>query len=277
MAFEPYGKACLFHLLPQSMSDLEVLLPGGRGVWIPIDHGLSDFPSKGLENLEELIALLAVGGADAIVAQKGVVSAFGDLHSGHMVAHLSASTRHAGARTTEKVLVGSVEESIRRGASGVSVQVNMGAPTEPDMIEIMGSVSEDCNLLGVPLLGMVYPRGENLNIMDDDITGGAAHAARLAFELGCDAVKTIWTGDIESFSLVCNSVPIPVLIAGGPAGSTTLEILTIVHQAMSAGGGGVCMGRQVFCHDHPDRMVRALRAIVHDGVDVVEAMASAGL
>ena len=51
----------------------------------------------------------------------------------------------------------------------------------------------------------------------------AAHAARLAFELGCTVVKTKWTGSIESFKKVTSCVPIPVLIAGGPAGSSTKE------------------------------------------------------
>ena len=53
------------------MSNKETLLPKGKGVWIPIDHGVSDFPVNGLENLDQLIE--AIAHADAIVAQKGVV------------------------------------------------------------------------------------------------------------------------------------------------------------------------------------------------------------
>jgi DhnA family fructose-bisphosphate aldolase class Ia len=259
------------------MSEVDTLLPNGRGVWIPIDHGVSDYPTEGLENLEELISKLVEGGADAIVAQKGVVSHYGHLHEGHMIAHLSVSTRHAGMDSSNKILVGNVEESIRRNAAGVSVQVNMGSPNEAVMIERLGMISNDCHQLGVPLLGMIYPRGENLSIVEGDDTGGAAHAARLAFELGCNVVKTIWTGDARSFSKVCQAVPIPVLIAGGPSGSTVEETLTIVYEAIQAGGAGVCMGRQVFSNPHPERMVKALRAIVHDGCNVSEAISVSGL
>ena len=124
---------------------------------------------------------------------------------------------------------------------------------------------------------MIYPRGENLSIMDGDVTEGAAHAARLAFELGCQVVKTKWTGSIESFRKVTNSVPIPVLIAGGPAGSSTEDILQIVYDSMQAGGGGVCMGRQVFSHENPEAMVSALKMIVHNGSEVSEAMKKCGL
>ena len=256
------------------MSDKEAILPGGKGVWIPIDHGVSDFPVEGLENLEELIQSIAH--ADAIVAQKGVVSHFSSTGV-NFVAHLSVSTRHAGNRSSDKMLVGRVEESLSRGAKGVSVQVNMGSPDEPEMIERLGAITQDSHYLDCPVLGMIYPRGENLDIMEGDDTMGAAHAARLAFELGCDVVKTKWTGSIDSFRKVTSSVPIPVLIAGGPAGSSTEETLTTVYKAMQAGGGGVCMGRQVFSHPNPGAMVSALRAIIHDGSSVEKAMQDSGL
>jgi DhnA family fructose-bisphosphate aldolase class Ia len=195
----------------------------------------------------------------------------------NMISHLSVSTRHAGSRSSDKILVGSVEESISRGAKAVSVQVNMGSPDEPEMIERLGVITQDAHFLSCPVLGMIYPRGENLEIMDGDDTQGASHAARLAFELGCDVVKTKWTGSIESFRKVTNAVPIPVLIAGGPAGSSTEETLNTVYQAMQAGGGGVCMGRQVFSHATPGKMVTALRCIIHDGSSVEQAMRDAGL
>ena len=50
---------------------LSRLLPNRRGVWIPIDHGASDYPTPGLENLEALIQTLIDAKVDAIVAQKG--------------------------------------------------------------------------------------------------------------------------------------------------------------------------------------------------------------
>jgi len=256
------------------MRDVESLLPNGKGVWIPIDHGVSDYPVTGLENLETLIE--SISHADAIIAQKGVVSQYSSSDV-NMIAHLSVSTRHSGHRSSDKVLVGGVEESLSRGAKGVSVQVNMGSPDEPEMIERLGMITQDAHFLDCPVLGMIYPRGENLDIIDGDETCGAAHAARLAFELGCDVVKTKWTGSIESFRKVTAAVPIPVLIAGGPAGSTCEEVLTIVYQAMQAGGGGVCMGRHVFSHHSPGKMVTALRAIIHDNLEVEQAMQIAGL
>ncbi len=253
------------------MSDYEAILPEGRGVWFPIDHGASDYPAKGLENLEEVIAAVVRGGADAIIAHKGVISTFGHLHPGHMIAHLSASTRHAGKRSDDKVLVGSCEEMLSRGAVAVSVQVNLGSEYEADMIERMGAVTEEAHLLAMPSLGMIYARGPGLNLMSDDETKGIAHAVRLGFELGCDVVKTSWTGDTSSFAKVTAAVPIPVLIAGGDSQMGDLGLLKMIHQAIGAGAAGVCMGRQIFTHPDPEKITRAIVQIVHEGATAEEA------
>ena len=138
------------HPLPVNMRDIESLLPDGKGVWIPIDHGVSDYPVKGLENLESLIQ--SISHADAIVAQKGVVSRYASIGA-NMVSHLSVSTRHAGSRSSDKILVGSAEESLSRGAKGVSVQVNMGSPDEPEMIERLGEITQEAHFLDCPVLG----------------------------------------------------------------------------------------------------------------------------
>lgn len=244
-------------------SRLEKLLPGGRGVWIPVDHGASSFPEKGLSDMERLYQDLGEGKVDAVVAQKGVVSHLSKVNNGPpLIAHLSVSTIHSGERSDDKVLVGSVQEAISRGADAVSVQVNVGSNYESDMIERMGMISEQCHELGIPLLGMMYARGPNLQI-DGDVTKGIAHAVRLGWELGCDVVKTSWTGSIESFEIVTSGVPIPVLVAGGAKGDYGMGLFKMVKQSMLAGGAGVCMGRNVFAHDNPREMADALHRLVH--------------
>ena len=140
----------------------------------------------------------------------------------------------------------------------------------------MGELTGEAIALGMPVLGMVYPRGPNLIIADDDNTGGVAHAARVAWELGCDVVKVPWPGDAESFAEVCSAVPIPVLIAGGPLGTSFTELLGIVEQAISVGWAGVCMGRQVFGTEDPASHIRALKAVIHDGESASDASARLG-
>jgi DhnA family fructose-bisphosphate aldolase class Ia len=214
--------------------------------------------------MDSVIDSIISGGADAIVCQKGVVS-HQSTRTGWdgFVCHVSASTSHGGKNSQSKVRIASAAEAYSRGATGVSGQINLGDENEPDMIFDMGELTTEAEDIGMPVLGMVYPRGPNLVTLPNDITGGVAHAARIAYEMGCHVVKVPWTGNAESFRKVCSAVPIPVLIAGGPHEGDFSETLEIVRYAMSAGGAGVCMGRQVFGANDPGACVRALREIVH--------------
>jgi DhnA family fructose-bisphosphate aldolase class Ia len=260
-------------------SRLDSLLPNGRGVWIPIDHGASDFPVDGLTDTEHVIRSLVRAGVDAIVAQKGLVSHYSHLCQGSStdIVHFSVSTRHAGPDSANKVLVGNADEVLPRGGLGVSCQVNMGSPNEVVMIERMGQMSRAALHHQLPMFGMVYARGEHLSVMEGDDTNANAHAVRLAFELGCDAAKTTWTGDKESFKKVTSAVPIPVLVAGGPATGDSKAILTMVRDALDAGASGICMGRQVFAHPNVEAIAKALMMLVHQDSTVNEAMNACGL
>ena len=259
---------------------LSEILPNGRGVWVPIDHGVTDFPSRGLEDIESTINSLIAGEVDVIVAHKGVVDKFSHLCEGtktSMIAHLSASTRHGGKNQSNKVLVGDVDEAIMRGAVGVSCQLNIGSKKESAMLERMGHITTEAYLNDVPVLGMVYVRGENVNLMKSDPTKGYAHAARIAFELGCDVAKTVWTGDKDSFSQVCKAAPIPLLVAGGPSTGNSKEILTMVKESIESGGAGVCMGRQIFAHENITAIAKAIVMIVHQNSSVEQAIEKCSL
>jgi class I fructose-bisphosphate aldolase len=67
-----------------------------------------------------------------------------------------------------------------------------------------------------------------------------------------------------------------VVIAGGGKRGTDQDILEMVKGAIVAGGSGVSIGRNVFQHRNPSRIVRAICKIVHDGWTVKEALKELG-
>jgi fructose-bisphosphate aldolase/2-amino-3,7-dideoxy-D-threo-hept-6-ulosonate synthase len=168
------------------------------------------------------------------------------------------------------VQIGSVADAVRLGADAVSVHVNVGAEHETEMLSTLGKIACECDDLGMPLLAMMYPRGPN--IKDTHAVDVVAHAARLGAELGADIIKTNYTGDAESFKQVIDSCPVPVIIAGGPKTETPRDVLHMVKDSITAGGAGLSIGRNVFQHNDPTKMVKALSAIVHDNASVFEAM-----
>ena len=82
------------------------------------------------------------------------------------------------------------------------------------MLQELGEISETCSYWGIPLLAMMYPRGQKVeNEHDVELV---KHAARVGSELGVDIVKTNYTGDPDSFKEVVEGALVPVVIAGGP-------------------------------------------------------------
>ena len=242
----------------------------GNCVVIPMDHGLTLGPIRGLESMKETVAKCVEGGTDAVLVHKGIVE-HGFRGGGRdvgLIIHLSASTSLS-PKPNYKVIVCTVEEAIRRGADGVSVHINLAADEEPEMLAQLGQVSAQARAWGMPLLAMMYTRGEKAkDPFDKDIV---AHAARVAAELGADIVKVQYTGGVESFKKVVAGCPIPVLIAGGEKMETDVEVLEMMHGAMTAGARGASIGRNVFQHKDPVKMIRAISAIVHGKKSVKEA------
>ncbi|RPJ13415.1 MAG: fructose-bisphosphate aldolase, partial [Desulfobacteraceae bacterium] len=81
-----------------------------------------------------------------------------------------------------------------------------------------------------------------------------------------------YTGSVETFKEVVAGCSIPVVIAGGPKMDSDREILEMVRGAIDAGGAGASIGRNVFQHKNPTKMVQAISAIVHDGAGVEDAL-----
>jgi DhnA family fructose-bisphosphate aldolase class Ia len=163
-----------------------------------------------------------------------------------------------------------VSEAARLGADAVSVHVNFFSDKEPEMLTELAKTVEECDELGMPLLVMAYPRGPS--VKDEHAADVVAHASRIAEELGADVVKTNYTGDVDSFKGVTQACRIPVVIAGGPKAKSAEDFLRMVHDAIQAGAKGVSIGRNVFQHENPTAMVKALNAIIHEGATLEEAV-----
>ena len=243
----------------------------GKTVIIPMDHGISSGPITGLIDMKKTVAEVSDGGANAIVIHKGLVE------SGHrkrgrdvgLIIHLSASTSLSPDPNT-KVLVCTVEEALRLGADAVSIHVNIGADDENEMLKDFGRVSKVAKEWGMPLLAMVYTRGQKIkNEYDSKVV---KHAARVGAELGADIVKVPYTGSVESFGEVVAGCFVPVVIAGGPQMETDRDVLVMVQGAMEAGGSGVSIGRNAFQHKKPSLIVKAICKIVHEGASVEDAL-----
>ena len=248
---------------------LKRILENGKMLCIPMDHGLSSGPLKGIENMDKIIQKIELGGATSTVLNKGIIKSLNHLPNLGLIMHLSGSTS-LGNTPNWKVKVGDVKEALKLGADGVSVHINIGGDNEPEMLSKLAEIANESDTWGVPFLAMMYPRGENLKSPHDPET--IAHVTRIGAELGADIVKTTYTGDPDSFRLVVESCPVPVVIAGGPKMNSDTEVLEMVEGAMEAGAIGVTFGRNVFQHKNPTSIVKALSMLIKQKTSVNEAL-----
>jgi len=239
-----------------------------KTVVVPMDHGVTIGPVNGLVNMQSIVDKLLRGGVDAVIVNRGIAKNV-DTGNAGLTVHLSGITIRC-PDPNNKVQICSVYDAIRLGADAVSVHINVGAKQEAQMLSMLGKVACECDDYGMPLLAMMYPRGPN--IKDSHAVDVVAHAARLGAELGADIIKTNYTGDVESFKDVVTSCHVPVIIAGGPKVETNRDFLQMIKDSITAGGAGVSIGRNVFQHEDPTKIVKALSAIVHKEVSVDEAL-----
>ena len=237
-----------------------------RTVIVPMDHGMTLGPIPGIGDIKETINKMVEGGANAILLHKGMVEA-GHRGGGKdvgLIVHLSASTSNT------KVLVCTVEEAVRLGADAVSVHVNLGDVMDTAMIRDTGVISKACREWGMPLVAMMYTRGEKIKNQFD--VKHVKQAARVGAELGADIVKVVYTGSPETFREVVEGCPVPVVIAGGEKMETDRDLLAMVEGALKAGAAGVSIGRNAFQHKDPIRIVQAIGRMTHQHWDAEKAL-----
>lgn len=224
---------------------------------LAIDDGLISGPRGSLTDPRDLVRSAIDGGATSVLGYPGCLRhCASNLCGAGYVQNLTASTTLA--HHTRKMLVSSVEDALRNGADGVAVHLNLSADSEPNMLANLGSVGEQCRHFGVPLVVIAYPRRDAAGRDDnyetlrsespEEYTALVAHCARIAVELGADAVKVPWTGSSESMSEVVRAaLGAAVLLAGGPPVEDE-EAVSRARAAIRAGAAGVAYGRQTFLH-----------------------------
>jgi class I fructose-bisphosphate aldolase len=243
----------------------------GRTIVVPLDHGVTVGPIYGIVDLRETVNQVAEGGANAMLMHKGIPRCShraGGKDIG-LIIHLSASTALS-PFPNAKTMVGTVTDAIKLGADAVSIHVNLGDETEPQMLADLGRLCSEANEWGMPVLAMMYARGPKITNEYDPAV--VAHCARVGVELGADIVKVNYTGDIDSFTRVVDGCCVPVVIAGGPRLESERDLVQMVHDSVQAGGSGLSVGRNIFQHPSPAKIVAALHKVVHEDWDVDSAM-----
>ena len=242
---------------------------------ITVDHSISRGIAgmTGIQDVQSAIDKILLGKPDAVTMTKGIAERCMPQHAGDPASILMKISNPAPANPTRDVVFGTVDEAIRMGADGVSMGAIMMGDFQGDQIEKVGMIAEECMRKGMPLIGHVYPKGENVSMEGRTAWENIAYCVRSACELGMDIVKTTYTGDPDSMAKVVSCVPssFRIVIQGGDACNTLDDYLQMTRDAMDCGVGGVTMGRFVWDYRDVTALVITLRYIIHEGYSVKEA------
>ena len=235
---------------------------------VPMDHGYTYGPIKGLKNMPFVVDQVCQGGASAVLVHKGLVRSLTNVippQTGLMV-HVSGSTTLS-PNTNYKILTGTVSEVLTLGADAISCHVNIGNEDDVNMLEDLSKLSEESNDFGTPLLSMTYVR-DSKGVTDRSVEG-LAHAARVTEELGADIVKIYPTVDGIDFDEVLQGINIPVVIAGGNYNEDIGEFLKTIKRCIEAGASGVSIGRNIFQSKDPQNAMRMIKEAIKETIEDV--------
>ncbi|MCC6148076.1 MAG: fructose-bisphosphate aldolase [Anaerolineaceae bacterium] len=223
----------------------------------PLDHGGWLGPVKGLNRPRQIVEQVISGGANALLISPGFYRAVAPVVPSHTAIVLRVSmTAGLSEKGTQETPVATLETALAMDADAVAVSVFFGRDGDIEIYKWLGGLIDACRAFEMPVVAEMMPP----EVRSFDATA-IAHAARIGMEIGADVIKTNYCGDREAFGEMVQSVPLPIIIAGGPSTGnvTTVEL---VQDAIAAGAAGVAIGRRVWQSDDPAVATRQIADIL---------------
>lgn len=258
----------------------------GRCLDVAVDHGFFNEWRflAGIENMRAAVETIVAARPDAVQLTPGqahLLQAIPGPAKPALVLRTDVANvygadlpRHLFSQLIEEA----VEQALRLDAASVVVNLLL-LPGQPELyhqcVANICRLKPACERYGMPLMVeplVMQPNEKAGGYMVDGTLEKIAPLVRQAVELGADVIKADPCDDpAEYYRVVEVASGVPVLVRGGGRVSDE-EIITRTHALMQQGAAGIVYGRNVIQHPHPDRMTRALMAVVHDGAAPEQAM-----
>lgn len=246
----------------------------GRTMVVAFDRGLGASAAGGGESAEAVVDAVVGAGADGILLSPGLLD-----RTRHKLAHRGAP---AVLVRSDFIFLGSLqpkgtsgdgeeyrrlinaEEAAALGADAIVMFLILGNPSDAitaDNARAVARAAREAHAVGLPLIVETVLWG---SLVEDQSDAEALiYVNRLAAELGADAVKTQYTGDVDSMRAVVENCPVPLLLLGGPKTDDLDALRAQTNEALSSGARGLVYGRNVWQAEDPASMARTLHDLVH--------------
>jgi fructose-bisphosphate aldolase, class I len=258
----------------------------GRAVCVAADHGWMSDPTPNVLELRKILGQVVLGGADGILVSFGTALHMSEFFEGkHAPALLIRADwmnmpRLGGSNLSnilpavnfKKKATSCAKDALLVGASAITIYYFIGYSDEFEAINIEQAAffAKECRRVGLPLI--IEPMAVGAAVTGVNVTEILIASARIAAEIGADALKIPYTNDVRSFRKLVDDAGVPVLVLGGAKSDDPRDALELADEALQAGASGTVFGRNVTKAKDPRKMVADICALVHEGKSIDEIL-----
>lgn len=234
----------------------------GKSLCLAFDHGNVGMNYAGMATPAKTLREAVAAGADAILTTIGQALEFGDIIKNVGLA----------INMDDFVLDPTpiVDQALAIGADMGKVICYTGPKGDDVTVRKAHLLSAICRQRSLPL--MIEPIPGSFEMKDQHTPENIGIAGRMAAEIGADVVKMQYSGSQETFQPMVDGIFRPVIVLGGPNRGDIRGVLSDVHGAIACGAVGIAMGRNIWAHETPAKVISAMNVIIHGGGTVDEAM-----
>ena len=258
----------------------------GRAVCVAADHGYMSDVTPNVVKLKSITEAVIRGGVDGILMSPGQTMRLAPLFQGrdgpalivradwmNMPRLGSANVTNAAPQRAlfhQKVLT--AEQALSLGATAITIYLfqGYGDDVEAAGIDSCAKFAAECRKAGLPCI--MEPLAVGGQVTGANVVDVLTLGARICVEIGADALKIPYTGDVDSFKRLCDVSQVPVLVLGGARSDNERDALELFAEGLEAGCHGCLMGRNVTKSPDPEKLIRQLCQIAHENYSVDEAL-----
>jgi DhnA family fructose-bisphosphate aldolase class Ia/Fe-S-cluster-containing hydrogenase component 2 len=258
----------------------------GRAVCVAADHGYMSDVTPNVVNLRSITEAVIAGGVDGILLSPGQAMRLASLFQGRNGPALIVradwmnmprlGTSNVSNAVPQRLLLNekiiTAEQALSLGASAITIYLFLGYTDKVEAIGVdkCAKFVSECRQIGLPCI--IEPLAYGGQVTGANIVEILTLGARMAVEIGADALKIPYTGDVDSFHTLIEVSGIPTLVLGGARSDNERDILELYAEANEAGASGCLMGRNVTKSPNPKALIEQLCNIGHHGWTVDEAL-----
>src|SRR5512143_869624 len=272
--------------LQNRMDRLFNRLGDGHAICVAADHGYMSDVTPNVVKLRSTVEAVIAGGVDGILLSPGQAIRLAPLFRGREGPALIVradwmnmprlGTSNVSNAVPQRLLINekaiTAEQALSLGASAITIYLFLGYS---DKVEVIGvdkcaKFVNECRKAGLPCI--IEPLAYGGQVTGANIVEILTLGARMAVEIGADALKIPYTGDVDSFRDLIDLSGVPTLVLGGARSDQERDALELYAEAQEAGASGCLMGRNVTKSPDPKAMIEQFCHIGHHGWTVDEAL-----